>query len=137
MTPAGGQLVGPRPQPTTVQNLAMRLLVRLLVAAAAFWVVAYLLPGVDVRPGAVNYLVIAAIFGIVNALIGPILRVITFPLTLVTLGLFRFLVNTALLAITAWLTSRLSIDGFLTALLASLLISAITWLADRTLGLKD
>lgn len=115
----------------------MRLLVRLLVAAAAFWIVASLLPGVDVRDGVVNYLVIAVIFGIVNALVGPVLRVITFPLTLVTLGLFRLVVNAALLGITALLTSRLEIDGFLTALLASLLISAITWFADRTLGLKD
>ena len=115
----------------------MRLLVRLLVAAAAFWIVATLLPGVDVRDGVVNYLVIAVIFGIVNALVGPVLRVVTFPLTLLTLGLFRLVVNAALLGITAALTTRLEIDGFLTALLASLLITAITWFADRTLGLKD
>ena len=110
---------------------------RLLVAAAAFWIVASLLPGVDVQEGVVSYLVIAVIFGIVNALVGPVLRVVTFPLTLVTLGLFRLVVNAALLGITALLTARLEIDGFLTALLASLLISAITWFADRTLGLKD
>ena len=115
----------------------MRLLLRLLVAAAAFWVVAALLPGVEVREGVVSYLVIAVIFGVVNALVGPVLRVITFPLTLITLGLFRLVVNAALLGLTAWLTARLSIDGFLTALLASLLISAITWVADKTLGLKD
>lgn len=115
----------------------MRILLRLLVAAAAFWIAAALLPGVDVRDGAVNYLVIAVIFGIVNALVGPVLRLITFPLTLVTLGLFRLVVNAALLGITAALTSRLSIDGFLTAVLAALVISAITWGADRTLGLKD
>lgn len=115
----------------------MRLLARLLVAAAAFWVVAYLLPGVDVREGVLNYLVIAVIFGIVNALVGPVLRLLTLPLTILTLGLFRLVVNAALLGITAALTARLSIDGFLTALLASVLISAITWAADRTLGLKD
>ena len=115
----------------------MRLLLRLLVAAAAFWIVAALLPGVDVREGLVNYLVIAVIFGIVNALVGPVLRLVTFPLTLVTLGLFRLVVNAALLGITALLTVRLEIDGFLTALVASLLISAITWVGDRALGLKD
>jgi putative membrane protein len=90
-----------------------------------------------VREGAINYLVIAVIFGVVNALIGPILRMITFPLTLVTLGLFRLVVNAALLGITAALTARLSIDGFLTAVVAALIISAITWAADRTLGLRD
>lgn len=115
----------------------MTLLLRLLVAAAAFWIVAALLPGVHVREGLINYLVIAAIFGIVNALVGPVLRVITFPLTVVTLGLFRLVVNAALLGITAALTSRLSIDGFPTAVLAALVISAITWGGDRTLGLED
>jgi putative membrane protein len=115
----------------------MRLIARLLVAAAAFWIVAALLSGVHVRTGVLNYLVIAAIFGIVNALVGPVLRVVTFPLTIVTLGLFRFVVNAALLGITALLTSRLDIDGFFTALVASILISAITWAGDRALGLKD
>ncbi|MCU1673503.1 MAG: rane protein of unknown function [Frankiales bacterium] len=115
----------------------MRLIARLLVAAAAFWIVAALVSGVHVREGVLNYLVIAVIFGIVNALVGPVLRVVTFPLTIVTLGLFRFVVNAALLGLTALLTSRLDIDGFLPALVASVLISAITWVGDHTLGLKD
>ncbi len=115
----------------------MSLLIKLLVSAGAFWLVAYLLPGVDVRDGVVNYLVIAVIFGLVNAFIGPVLRVLSFPLTLATLGLFRIIVNAALVGITAALTSRLEIDGFVTAVLAALIISAITWVADQVVGKDD
>ncbi len=115
----------------------MPLLIKLLVSAGAFWIVAYLLPGVDVRAGVTNYLVIAVIFGLVNAFIGPILRLLSFPLTLVTLGLFRIVVNAALVGITAWLTSRLQVDGFLTAVLAALIISAVTWVADQVFGKKN
>ncbi len=115
----------------------MPLLIKLLVSAVAFWLVAYLLPGVDVREGALNYLVIAVIFGLVNAFIGPVLRLLSFPLTLVTLGLFRLVVNAALVGITAALTSRLQIDGFVTALLAALIISAVTWGADQVFGKKN
>jgi putative membrane protein len=115
----------------------MRLVVRLLVAAAAFWIVGALLPGVHVRHGFVNYLVVAIIFGIVNALVGPILHLIAFPLTVLTLGLFRLVVNAGLLGITAALTARLAIDGFFWAVLGALVISAVTWGADQTLGIKD
>lgn len=112
----------------------MGLLIKLVVSAAAFWVVGALLPGVDVRPGVVNYLVIAVVFGLVNALVGPVLRLLTFPLTLLTLGLFRLVVNAVLVEITDALTSRLSVDGFGTALLAALVIAAVTWLADQVLA---
>lgn len=111
----------------------MRLLLRLLIAAAGFWIAAAVIPGVHVRAGAANYLVIAVIFGIVNALVGPVLRLLAFPLTVATLGLFRILINAALLGITAALTSRLSLDGVVPAVLASLLIGAVTWAADQAL----
>ncbi|MEO6204170.1 MAG: phage holin family protein [Mycobacteriales bacterium] len=114
----------------------MPLLIKLLVSAGAFWLVAYLLPGVDVREGVVNYLVIAVIFGLVNAFIGPILRLLSFPITMLTLGLFRLVINAALVGITAWLTSRLQVDGFVTAVLAALIISAVTWVADQVFGDK-
>ena len=115
----------------------MSLLIKLLVSAGAFWLVAYLLPGVDVRDGVVSYLVIAVIFGLVNAFIGPVLRVLSFPLTLATLGLFRIVVNAALVGITAAFTSRLDVDGFVTAVLAALIISAVTWVADQVIGKDD
>ena len=115
----------------------MPLLIKLAVSAGAFWLTAYLLPGVDIASGWVNYLVIAVIFGLVNAFIGPVLRLLSFPLTLATLGLFRIVINAALVGITAWFTSRLDIDGFWTAVLAGLIISVVTWVADGVFDRKD
>ncbi|MCP9485945.1 MAG: phage holin family protein [Gaiellaceae bacterium MAG52_C11] len=87
------------------------LLIRWAVLAGAFAVTAWFLAGMDVSGGAWGYIWVSALFGIVNAIIGTILRVLTFPLTLLTLGLFSVVVN-ALLEITDGLTNRLEIDEF-------------------------
>jgi putative membrane protein len=115
----------------------MRLIPRLLVIAAAVWIVAAVIPGVDVNGGFVSYLVIAVIFAVVNMLVRPILIFFSLPFLLVTLGLFLLVINAALLGLTALLTDRLSIDGFFAALVAALLISLVTWAGDNALGLKD
>jgi len=113
----------------------MRLVGKLLVIALAVAVVAALVPGVHVRAGAVNYLVIALVFAVVNVIVRPVLTLLSFPLLLLTLGLFLIVINAAVLGLTALLTDRLSIDGFGPAVVASLLISAVTWLGDTVLGL--
>jgi putative membrane protein len=74
---------------------------------------------------------VAAIFGIVNAILGPILHLVGLPLTILTLGLFALVVNAALLGIAAAFTSRLSIDGFWTAIAGALIISVVSALANR------
>lgn len=114
----------------------MRLLARLLVIAAAVWVVAAVVPGVTVRQGLGSYLLIALVFALVNVLVKPVLKLLSFPLLLLTLGLFLVVINAALLGLTALLTDRLSVDGFGPAVVASLIISAVTWTGDRVLGLK-
>jgi putative membrane protein len=113
----------------------MRILSRLLIIAAAVWIVAAVVPGVDVNGGFVSYLVIAVIFAIVNVLVRPILLLFSLPLLVLTLGLFLLVINAALLGLTALLTDRLSIDGFFAALVAALLISLVTWVGDNALGL--
>ena len=113
----------------------MRFLSRLLIIAAAVWIVAAVVPGVDVNGGFVSYLVIAIIFAIVNVLVRPILLFFSLPLLVLTLGLFLLVINAALLGLTALLTDRLSIDGFFAALVAALLISLVTWVGDNALGL--
>lgn len=115
----------------------MRWLGKLLVIAAAVWVVAAVVPGVHVRHGLANYLVIAVIFAIVNVLVKPVLKLLSFPLLLLTLGLFLIVINAALFGITALLTDRLAVDGFGPAAMSALIISAITWTGDTVLGLKD
>lgn len=100
------------------------LLIRWAVLAGAFAVTAWILSGVDVTGGAWGYIWVSALFGIVNAIIGTILRIVTFPLTLLTLGLFSVVVNALLLQITDGLSSHLTIDGFWwTAIWAAIILS--------------
>ena len=113
-----------------------RLVGRLLVVAAAVWIVAAVVPGIAVQPGVGNYLLIAVIFSVVNVTVRPVLKLLSFPLLLLTLGLFLVVINAAMLGLTAALTDRLAVDGFGPAVIASLLISAVTWTGDNLLGLK-
>ncbi len=113
----------------------MRLVAKLLVIAVAVWVVAAVVPGVHVQQGALSYLVIAVVLAAVNLVVRPVLVLLSFPLLLLTLGLFLVVVNAAVLGLAALLTDRLSIDGVGPAVIASLLISAVTWAGDTVLGL--
>jgi putative membrane protein len=116
----------------------MRLLAKLAVIALAVWLVAYFVPGVVVQEGWTSYLLIALIFAAVNLLVKPVLKLLSFPLLLLTLGLFLIVINAALFGLTAWLTDRLSVDGVGPAVIAALIISAVTWVGDNVLGLdKD
>ena len=121
----------------------LRFLVKVVLMAGVFYGVTYLLSGIEVIPNPNGplgepgtYLWIALIFAVVNAVVGPVLRLLSLPFTLVTLGLFLLVVNAALLGLTAALTDRLAIDGFGSAVVAALIISLVTWAGDNALGLK-
>ena len=116
----------------------MRLLARFLVIVVAFWLVAAYVPGITVREGWTSYVVIALIFAAINLVVKPVLKLLSFPLLLLTLGLFLVVINAALFGLTALLTERLDVDGIAPAVIASLVISAVTWIGDNLLGLdKD
>jgi putative membrane protein len=68
------------------------------------------------------------VLGLINALVRPVLVVLTLPLTLLTLGLFLLVLNGICLALTAWLVPGFDIDGFLPAVLGALVISVVSWL---------
>lgn len=107
------------------------LLVRWVLLGVAFAVTAWLLSGMDISGGFWGYVWVSALFGIVNAIIGTILRIITFPLTLLTLGLFSILVNAFLLQITDAITSNLTIDEFFwTAIWAAIIMSIVSVILD-------
>jgi putative membrane protein len=113
----------------------MRFLVRLVVNAAAVFLAANLVPGIAVSSFAVALLA-GLILGFVNAIIKPILFVLTLPFTIVTLGLFIFVVNAICLALVAWLVPGLTISGFWAALFGAIVISLVSWalsaiVADR------
>jgi putative membrane protein len=105
------------------QGLVKGILWLWAILAAAIGLASAVLPGFDVEEGVLGYVVVALVFGLVNAVIGPILRLLTLPITLVTLGLFALVVNGALLAIAAWITPLIELDGFLSAMVAALVIS--------------
>jgi putative membrane protein len=104
--------------------------VRLLINAAALWVATRLVPGVSYEGGWVAFLGVALVFGFVNTFIGTMTKVLTFPLIIVTLGLFIFVVNGLML----WLTSRLAealglgfeVSGFWPAFWGALVISVVS-----------
>lgn len=108
----------------------MGVLIRLLINAAALWVAVRLVPGVSFTGDARLLLVVALIFGALNASLKPLLIVLTLPALLMTLGLFTFVVNAFLL----WTTSALSgalglgfhVDGFGAAFLGALVVSAVS-----------
>jgi putative membrane protein len=108
-----------------------KLLLRWAVLAIAIWVAAAVVPGVHVHGGVLTYLWVALLFGLVNALLGPILRLVTLPFTLLTLGLFALVVNAVLVAVTAGLSPKLDVGGFFSAFLAALVISLISAVLNR------
>jgi putative membrane protein len=98
------------------------------------------LPGLRVDPNPTGplgefgtYLWIGLIFGVVNAIVGPILRLLSLPFVLLTLGLFLLVINAALLGLTAAVTDRMTIDGFGTALIGGLILAIAGWVADQLL----
>ena len=111
------------------------LLIRIGVTAAAFAVTAWLLEGMDVSGGVFGYLWVAILFGLINAIIGTIVRILTLPLTLITLGLFAVIINAALLELTDAITSHLTIDEFFwTAIWAAIILAISTVVIEIILG---
>ena len=106
----------------------VKFFVRLLVNAVAIWAAAELINGVTLdtsRVGAV--LVVALVFGIVNAVIKPILKFFSFPFIIVSLGIFSLLINAGLFALVAWTTDALSLAGFWPAFWGSIVVGVVSW----------
>jgi putative membrane protein len=107
----------------------MKLLARWLLLASALLLLAQILPGVKVG-GFAAALWVALVLGLLNTLVRPVLVLLTLPVTLITLGLFLFVINALLFWTTAWMLEGLDVAGFGTALLASLLYSAMGLVVD-------
>jgi len=107
----------------------MSFLIRLLLNGCAIVIAAWLLPGLHLS-GASAALIAGAILGLVNALVRPVLLFFTFPLTIVTLGLFIFVVNALCLGLTAWMVPGFSVDGFWWALVGAMAVSVVSWLLN-------
>jgi len=110
----------------------MRVLVRVLLNGIAIIVAAYFVPGLSLAgPG--TALIAGFILGVVNALVRPILLVLTFPLTLVTLGLFIFVVNALCFGLTAAVVPGFAVAGFWSMLFGALVVSVVSWILNGLL----
>jgi putative membrane protein len=107
------------------------LLIRWALLGVAFAITSWLLTGMDVNGGFWAYVWVSAIFGIVNAIVGTIFRLFTFPLIILTFGLFSIFINACLLGITDWLTDDLTIDEFWwTAIWGAIILSLVSLVLD-------
>ena len=104
----------------------MTLILKLLINAAALWAAGELIGGIDLEGDFWTILLVALIFGVVNTFIKPILKVLSFPAIILTLGLFTLVLNAAMLALTAQVSDALSIESFWSALLGAIVISIIS-----------
>lgn len=108
-----------------------RLLIRWLINAIALWVAIQVVPGLEyTAESGVSLLIIALIFGLVNALVRPVLLLLTCPLIILTMGLFLLIVNALMLSLTAWLSGifglGLTLEGFWPTVLGALVISVVS-----------
>jgi len=119
-------------------------IVRFLVSALALALATWVLPGIHLdiagepANAAVTMLIVAAIFGLVNAVVRPLFVFVTSPLLLVTLGFFLLVINAALLMLTSWVCGQLGVpwgvDGFWSALWGAMIVSVVSFLLNSFVG---
>ncbi|MFS2294491.1 MAG: phage holin family protein [Actinomadura sp.] len=117
----------------------MKILIRLVISAVALWVAEMLLDGIELTAGtatdrALTLLAVAAIFGVVNAVLKPIIKVLGCAFYILTLGLFALVVNAALLVLTSWLAGELDlpfhVEWFWPAFWGAIIIGVVSWLLN-------
>ena len=108
-------------------------ILRALIAAGGLWLASRWVDGFAISSTA-TLLIAAALLGVVNAVVRPIAVVLTFPITIVTLGLFLLVVNAGMLSLVAWILPRFTIAGFWPAVLGALIVSIVSWLGSWFIG---
>jgi putative membrane protein len=120
----------------------MSLIIRLIVNAIALWVATLIVSGVELEGAStqdrvITLLVVAAIFALVNVVVRPIVKILSLPLYVLTLGLFTFVVNALMLLLTSWIADQFdvpfNVDGFWSAVLGGLVISFVSWILNLLL----
>jgi len=110
----------------------MHLIIKWFVVALSLLLAAYLVPGISVA-SFYTALIVAALLGVVNIVLKPILIILTLPINILTLGLFTFVINASLFWLLSTIVKGFFVDGFLAALVGSLLVSAISYIAGELL----
>jgi putative membrane protein len=104
----------------------MKLLVRWAALALSFWVATLLIPGINIQGGFTTYLWVALLFGLLNATLGSLLKLLTLPAVILTLGLFLVVINAAMLMLVSRWSDKLEVDNFWSAVFAAIVISLVT-----------
>lgn len=117
------------------------LLLHWLLNAAALWVAAALIPGLDFNGGLGRLLLVAAVFGIVNSTLRPVLAILTCPLIVLTLGLFTLVINALMLMVTGWLSEGwnlgFTVSGFWSAFFGGLVVGLVSMILSLGLASKE
>ena len=111
----------------------IRFIVQALVTMAGLWLSAQVVPGVDFTNTG-SLIAAAIILGVVNAIVRPIMVVLTFPITVVTLGLFLLVVNAAMIGLTAMFLGGFVVDGLWAGIGAAIVTGVVSWLAGAFIG---
>ena len=109
-------------------------ILRIVINGFALWAAAYFVAGVTLSDDLVQVAIVALVFGLVNAILKPILKILSLPFRILTLGLFALVVNAAMLMVTAMLVDGFGVDGWGAAILGSIVVSLVTMVLG---GLKD
>lgn len=113
-------------------------LLQILVNAAALYVAVLIVPGLDSQGEWWKFLLVAVAFSLLNSFLRPILRILTFPITLVTMGLFLLVINAAMLLLTGAISDQLALGftvaDFWAALLGSIVVSLVGWILSMVVG---
>ena len=111
----------------------MHIALRYLGTVAAVYLTVSLVPGVSVSGEWVTTLLVALVWSVIVMVIRPVLRVLTFPITLVTFGLFALVLNAFLFYAMQWVVPEFVVEGFLSAFLGAIVLSILSWLIHRLL----
>ncbi len=110
-----------------------KLILRALIGAFGLWLASQLVAGISVD-GMTTLIIAAVVLGLVNAIVRPVVFLLTLPLTILTLGLFLLVINAAMLGLTALLLTGLRVDGFISAVFGAIVISIVSWIGHLVLG---
>jgi putative membrane protein len=110
-----------------------RFIIRALIAAAGLWLASEIVPGISVL-GWGSLLAAAVLLGIVNAVVRPVVFLLTLPLTVVTLGLFLLVINAAMLGLVGLLLKGFVVDGLWAGILGAVVVGLVSWLGQMLLG---
>ena len=109
----------------------MKLILKFLLTAGAVFLIANFVPGISLAGGWMTVALVALVWSLISLIVKPVLSIVTLPLTFLTLGLFSFVLNAFLFVAMEYIVPGFSVDGVVPALIGSILLSFVTWAAEK------